>query len=251
MSNLKYSTTISVLPIQITRSTSSSPPPEKKKKMSLTQTYMLAHTARGKLSKEASRPAHNLRRLVGHANMLDNLMLDLANAEQEQEAWFNQSVKSANKEASEPKHIHWAETIPEEVVEEEDSDSESDEEEYQVARQMPVRRVAKTPPPPPPAAELEDSDEEMEYDDEYDDNDLALTRTDSHPPELMHEDSDSESEDESMPPSPPSTTISFDPFSEKQRQAIATTSFYESNKSLSETNQSMFDTALPAQITAF
>ena len=55
-------------------------PPAKKQKMSLTQTYYVASTARSKLGREANRADHNLRVLVGHANLLDNLMLDLANA---------------------------------------------------------------------------------------------------------------------------------------------------------------------------
>ena len=200
--------------------------------MSLTQTYYLAHTARGKLSKEAARGDHNLRLLVGHANLLDGLMLDLANAEQEQESWFNKSVKS-NNTVEEPRHVQWADTISEdfeEAVEEEfyaessDSDSESDDEEEATV-------VHSTTPPSAPqatfaAADL-DEDEAME-DEDYED-DLALTRTSSsHPPELLHEDSDSDSEDESMPPSPPTNEISLEAFSEKQRQAIATTSFYQS-----------------------
>ena len=250
MSNLKHSITSTVVPSQVYRPTTS-PPVEKKKKMSLTQTYMLAHSARGKLSKEAARPAHDLRRLVGHANMLDSLMLDLANAEAEQENWFNQSVKSANKAAQEPKHIHWAEAIPEEAMEEDsDEDAEADdEEEYKVAHHLPIRRVAKSPPP---ALELkdEDEDEEMEEDDDYDD-DLALTRTASHPPELMHEDSDSESDDDSLPPSPPTMSIPFDAYTEKQRQAIATTSFYQSAQPLSASDESFFEHTLPAPIAAY
>ena len=35
--------------------------PQKKQKMSITQTYFLAHSARGKLSREASRSDHDLR----------------------------------------------------------------------------------------------------------------------------------------------------------------------------------------------
>ena len=42
--------------------------PAKKQKMSLTQTYYIASSARGKLGREASKGDHNLRRLVGHAN---------------------------------------------------------------------------------------------------------------------------------------------------------------------------------------
>ncbi len=190
--------------------------------MSLTQTYYLAHTARGKLSKEAARGDHDLRVLVGHANLLDGLMLDLANAEQEQESWFNQTVKSATKASQEPKHVQWADAIPEEVLEDEDiyedhseSDSDDDDDEKMEFTQSNVTVV--------------DADEDQAMaDDDFEDG-LVLTRTSSaHPhdlPQLMHEESDEEeSEDESMPPSPPETSL--DAFS--QKQSIATTSFYPS-----------------------
>ena len=78
--------------------------------MSITQTYFLAHSARGKLSREAARADHDLRLLVGHANMLDSLMIDLANAEQEQERWFNKSLSGAREE----EEIKHEETIVEE-----------------------------------------------------------------------------------------------------------------------------------------
>lgn len=42
--------------------------------MSMAETYFLASKARSKLSREAQRNDHNLRVLVSHANMLDNLM---------------------------------------------------------------------------------------------------------------------------------------------------------------------------------
>lgn len=221
--------------------------------MSLTQTYYLAHTARGKLSKEAAHADHDLRLLVGHANLLDGLMLDLAHAEQEQESWFNQTVKSASKASEEPKHIQWADTIPEELeeaVEEEfyaessdsDSSDSDDDEEMQGAEPIALRKV---PQAPATITTVEyEEDEDME-DEDYGD-DLALTRTSSaHPPELLHEDSDSESEDDSMPPSP---EMPLNAFSEKQRQAIATTSYYQplpiktdSPASLPESDQSFFD----------
>ena len=202
--------------------------------MSLTQTYFLAHTARGKLSKEAARSDHDLRLLVGHANLLDGLMLDLAHAEEEQESWFNQTVKSNTKATEEPKHIQWADTIPEDVeeaVEEfyeesSDSDSESDDEDdvFNYAQPMPARKVEQQA-----VTVVSEADEDEEMEDEDFEDDLALTRTSSnHPPELLHEDSDSESDDDSMPPSPPETELTLDAFSEKQRQAIATTSFYQS-----------------------
>lgn len=183
--------------------------------MSLTQTYYLAHTARAKLSKEAGRADHDLRLLVGHANLLDGLMLDLADAEREQESWFTQSVNGATKESEEPKHIQWADSMPtvvEDYEEEEDSsDDESeasdDEEEISYAA-APLRRV-----PSPPTMITTTA---MDIDSDEDDEDLVLTRTSSRsPPELLHE-SDSESDDDSMPPSPPPLTP--DTYSEKQRQ---------------------------------
>lgn len=163
--------------------------------MSVTQTYFLAHSARGKLSKEASRPDHDLRLLVGHANMLDSLMVDLANAEQEQERWFNNVVSGSADEEEPSKHRH-VETI----TEEEESDDESEVTTVEV-------------------------DSDMEDDDETD-GELTLTRTSSrHSPPELSLDTDSDSDDESMPPSPPTSAIEV--LSEKQRQAIATTSYYD------------------------
>lgn len=146
--------------------------------MSITQTYFLAHSARGKLSKEASRPDHDLRLLVGHANMLDSLMIDLANAEQEQERWFNRSLTGAREQEEELTH---EETIMEEpeadwVAEDAESSDESD------------------------AGEDEEDDEE--------DESLVLTRTVSrHSPPQLAMDEDSESDDEHMPPSPPNLSL--------------------------------------------
>lgn len=185
--------------------------------MSLTQTYYLAHTARAKLSKEAARADHDLRLLVGHANLLDGLMIDLAEAEREQESWFNQTVKGAS--AEEPKHIQWAENLPS-VTEDYEEDSESDsedesEDEIPYAAATPLRTQQLT---------VTITDVDMESDEEEDDEEefehLQLRRTPSRssPPELLHEESDSDSDDDSMPPSPPAPELHLDPFSEKQRQ---------------------------------
>jgi hypothetical protein len=187
--------------------------------MSITQTYYLAHTARGKLSHEAARADHNLRYLVGHANLLDSLMLELAEAEQEQESWFNHSVRGATKEES--KHLRWADTIVEEPEadwqaedadsDDSDSDSEFDEEEVlSIASPITFQRAQ---------AQHVEEEEEIYADDEEDFEMLALTRTPSHsayPPELSHDSEDDSSEDESMPPSPPSDSLPS--FSQKQRQ---------------------------------
>ncbi|KAK3682698.1 hypothetical protein B0T22DRAFT_292352 [Podospora appendiculata] len=199
-------------------------------KMSITQTYYLAHKARAKLSSEAARPDHNLRLLVGHANLLDSLMIDLADAEREQESWFNQSVRGASK--SEDKHIQWADTVVEEpehdwqaedagLYSDSDSDSESDfdeDEDVEMADAVALRRIpshnAISAPLP---LSYDDDDMADDDDDEEDYAQLALQRSPSHsasPPELDH-DSDS-SEDESMPPSPPTAILPT--FSEKARQ---------------------------------
>lgn len=216
----------------------------KNQKMSITQTYFLAHKARAKLSNEAAMPDHNLRLLVGHANLLDSLMLELADAEREQESWFNQSVRNASQEdkkatttTSESKHIQWADSIAEEDEEDDydsssddDSDISSDEDvEMADVEIVSLRRVPSHTFKAPASPKLEVMEVDMEdfEDDDYDDEDyaeLALTRTHSHhsitspPPELEH-DLDESSEDESMPPSPPSTMLpTFEQGKQQQQQ---------------------------------
>jgi len=193
-------------------------PPQKKQKMSLTQTYYIASSARSKLGREASRPDHNLRLLVGHANLLDSLMLDLQDAEREQEAWFNQTVQKAQK-AEEPKHIQWADTIVEEDEEEEDdSDSDSDFDEEDMEMIKTIRSIRQ----PAVSVSSEEYDDEEYYDEEEDEPELALVRTQSHsanPPELVD---DSDSEDESPPSSPPQPNFDdLDLFDEKQAASIS------------------------------
>ena len=224
--------------------------PQKKKTMSITQTYYLAHKARAKLSSEAAQPDHNLRLLVGHANLLDSLMLELAEAERGRESQFNQSVRGATKPQSKPSHlqsVQWAGTIMEVPEDDEeavdasdddsdayysssssDSDDESDDEgDVEMADAVPLRRVSRHPvtclrrPRHVDAMDFED--------DEYEDEDYArlnLTRSPAHPrsppPDLA--DDDGSSEDEIMPPSPPNPPMQE--FSEKQREAIVTTGFY-------------------------
>lgn len=207
-SNLRLQTT---LDSQSTQSFYPSPfkatVPERKSKMSLSQTYRVASSARTKLGREANRADHDLRLLVGHANLLDSLMVELADAEREQEAWFNETLKKSTK-PEEPRRVQWIDTISEEEFEDDsdDSDSDSDFEEEDMQMSMPTRRS--TSPPPSSYDLYYDEDEEVE--DFDDDEDHALVRVASHPPpELIHEDSDSD--DDSSPPSPPSTSLEFDP----------------------------------------
>ncbi|AEO57507.1 hypothetical protein MYCTH_111645 [Thermothelomyces thermophilus ATCC 42464] len=250
--------------------------PRANKKMSIAQTYFLAHKARAKLSSEAARPDHNLRLLVGHANLLDSLMLELADAEREQESWFNQSVRGASHTSSEERRIQWADTIVEEPeqdwrredaesVSDSDSDSDSDfddDEDIEMADAVPLSRIpSHTMLPhkaayPPSVAEEEDEDDGMDEDEEEDLAELALRRTPSNsassssPPEL-EDDSDDSIEDESMPPSPPTPLIPTFEGSQKESTDTPTTidqgdkaAFYEEGYYLPPRNQARLISAI-------
>ena len=97
------------------------------REMSVTQTYMIAHQARGKLAKEANCPDHNLHRLVCHANMLDTLIFDLAHAEEEQESYLNKLSSGKKKKATrKPKVEKWARVVMDKLEEESGSEDEHD-----------------------------------------------------------------------------------------------------------------------------
>ena len=207
---------------------------QRKQKMTLSQTYYLAHVARGKLSKEAAKSDHDLRFLVGHANLLDGLMIDLAEAEREQESWFNQSVKGAAQSSttttststdspSQERHVRWSESLPAvtEDYEEEDSDASDDDDEPEAtlatARSIAVPRATTVSTT---AIVDDDEDEDMAEDEDEEAPELQLRRTPSHssPPELLEE-SESESDSDSdsdMPPSPPAPEL--DVYASKPRR---------------------------------
>jgi hypothetical protein len=235
-SHLRLQSSFDPIAVESTRSHFVSSPPQKKQKMSLTQTYYIAASARSKLGKEASRADHDLRLLVGHANLLDSLMLELADAEREQEAWFNQTVKKASK-AEEPRHVQWVHPIaeyPEEEEEDSDSDSESDyyDEDGDFDMIVPIPRRLVQAPVQITTTELDD--EEDFYEDFEDDEEHALTRTSSQsPPELVH---DEDSDDDSPPVSPPMPNREY-----SEKEAILTTSYYDRKASaLSTPEQASF-----------
>jgi len=244
-SHLRLHSEFEPITAETTRSYFVSSPPQKKQKMSLTQTYYIASSARSKLGREACKPDHDLRLLVGHANLLDSLMLELQHAEREQEAWFNRNVRQMEEEADEQeqqhaRHIQWAEPIMEDDDEDmddsaseiSDTDSESDlEEDFQLA--IPIGRI-RVPAVTVTTSEVdEDYDEEEE--DAYEDEEFGaeLMRVPSNqPPELVL-DSD-ESDDESPPASPPQPTLDFD---EAHRKQTIAASGYTSTKPLSPSQQ--------------
>lgn len=234
-SHLRIQTSFEPISAETARSHFVSSPPQKKQKMSLTQTYYIAASARSKLGKEACRADHNLRLLVGHANLLDSLMIELQDAERQQEAWFNQTMAKASK-AEEPRHIQWADSIAEED-EDDDSDSESECDDDFDMVPLP-RRIAQA------AVQIStmeiDEDEEEFYDDMEDDSDLALTRVPSQiqsPPELTYEE---DSDDESPPASPPNSTLEF-----SEKEAMLTTSFYAKQQTHVMDDQPLFMDSAP------
>ena len=168
--------------------------------MSMTQTYFLAHKARAKLSREAAQPDHDLRFLVGHANLLDTLMLELAEVERAQEQWFNQSVRGASTTTStaqkqQDRHVQWSENLAQVPEEEYDSEEET-------------------------------SDEEDDLEEDYEQ--LSLVRTPSRsnsPPELIEE-SDSEDEDDT-PASPKSAVAQLSTAEKDDEQSEEEESLYK------------------------
>lgn len=183
--------------------------------MTITQTYRLVHTARGKLSHEASRSEHDLRLLVGHANLLDSLMLELQEAEEEQDDWYNNTVSAATKEDN--RQVAWQDDleIPDSSDEEEDSDDEMLD--ALPITMIPIKR-ARSPPAQVTVDEV--SDEEEDSDDDEFNEELVLCRTISHnadthlssPPELVHDSDDSDddsSPSQSCPTSPPQAILEY------------------------------------------
>jgi len=179
-------------------------------KMSVSQTYYLAHTARGKLSSEAARGEHNLRLLVGHANLLDALTIELQDAERAQEAFYNNSIKTAS--GRDAKHISWGSTIMEDSedlinyeVDEVDSDDDDflEDAEQTLSLAQPLAHINSTVSFMLPPSIDEDDEEEEEEDEDEDMADLALTRVpsrSSQPPELIHDYSDESDDDSTVSP---------------------------------------------------
>jgi hypothetical protein len=149
-------------------------------------------------------------------------MIELRDAEREQEAWFNASVQKAQK-SEEPRHIQWIDTIAEEEEESDDSDNDSDsdfdEEEFEMA--VPLRRL-RSPPVSITSEEIDSDEDEDMYEDLEMSAELALTRTHSHPPELVH---DSDSEDDSPPASPPQPNFEYN-----EKEAAAQLSMLSQSK---------------------
>jgi len=223
--------------------------------MSITQTFYLAHKARGKLSSEAAKSDHDLRLLVGHANLLDRLMLNLQTAEKEQDAWFNAMVRGNSTEEDESSFM---DTISEEEEEEtigslasdypesESSDEETDDdyewesENISAVPRRPAYDYSKT---------IIDVDE-VEVDEDFEEEEdgfYALRRTSSHvpmsPPELIEDD---DSDLESLPPSPPQPTLADPLFYEQRSRKEINTGFFDSSSTYEGTSYYSSSNLIPA-----
>ncbi|UNI14235.1 hypothetical protein JDV02_000887 [Purpureocillium takamizusanense] len=209
-----------------------------KKAMSITQTYYLAHKARAKLSREAAQPDHDLRLLVGHANLLDSLMLELADAEREQERWFNQSVRGSSSDKTAARHVQWADSIAEQPEDEYDSDSSDSDSDFDyeddVEMTPAVSVSARTPVVTSRPVAAYDDEQEMGDDLEEDYAQLELVRTPSHsnsPPELLADHDSEESDDESMPPSPADALLPYTEKEAKEQGSLYDEEYYVSRRS--------------------
>jgi len=185
-------------------------------KMSITQTFYLAHKARSKLSSEAARSDHNLRLLVGHANLLDSLMIHISEAEVEQEKWYNSTVRGNERSWEESEYDSDQEkygSLPTDYDSDSDSD-DSDDSDYDLEEPLEIgslqspadhRFLASHQTTVVGVLEVEEDDSDDDYDDDENDDNLSLTRTYSHRPPSLCSDS-SDDEDESNLPSPEQPT---------------------------------------------
>ena len=195
--------------------------PFKPTTMSMSQTFRLAHQARGKLSYEASQQDHDLRLLVGHANLLDQLMLHLASSEHQQQQWIEDSAHqnsyiddreedAADEEDQDPVYGSLATDWPSDSSSDCDDDDSEDDDEFYSSHPNFSRVHVK---------EIYNISEEEEHefsDTPTDDEDglYSLTRTSSHrggPPSLCSDLSEDEDDEHSLPPSPPTLSIHTPP----------------------------------------
>lgn len=194
-------------------------------RVTITETCQIAATCRTKLGKEAVRSDLHLRRLVCHANMLDEIMVQLSQTEQEYQAFLDSKTCVAPVPHKHPPRLQWMDTIseePDDPAEDRDGAFECSltntecntlESKNGSARPTYGTLGSKTRSPPPRPwsnyfDDIDDSDEEEDEDDdgavdddeEEGDDDLSLRRvpTCHRVPELVY-DVDSASDEEEAP----------------------------------------------------
>lgn len=183
-------------------------------KLAITETYHIAATCRSKLGKEADRSDLELRRLVCHANMLDEIMDQLTQSEQAYRASLLEGTVCAAPAPNRPaSKLQWMDTISEEVEEQEDDDDDDDQDcaDDSNHKRAVLKRHSRSPPPKPwtgffddidgSSDEEEDHDQDIESDDEGCNDDLKLQRSSycHRVPELTHDCDSASEEDEALP----------------------------------------------------
>lgn len=119
---------------------------------SIVQAYCLAGKVRAKLRREVDRPIGNLRRLVGHVNVLDDIMDVIHDDEMELESDFP-DFSVLEREQSDSSSMllqsmenHWTE----EDYDMEEPAQSSDQESGWVIQVREIHEAPRRPPPPPP-----------------------------------------------------------------------------------------------------
>lgn len=167
--------------------------PGRRQSLSVAETCYLAQTTRRKLSSEVSRPDHDLRVLVGHANFLDSLMIELAEANQEQASESIPPVKeviTVSQESRRPQSS--SNTVDDkpaddwEVWESDESDSSESDSGDDKSESDGVSGSIQFQPVFKRSDTFAVESREVGEEDEDDYGDLALVRTLSHsPPEML------------------------------------------------------------------
>ncbi|KAF5097649.1 hypothetical protein D0Z00_002332 [Geotrichum galactomycetum] len=175
--------------------------------MSMAETYFLASKAQSKLTHEASKNNHNLRVLVSHANLLDNLMESLSKKKMLPETPLKPTYVN---QYNNPSHFS---TIHEEEEEEEEDDEDFSEDEYSEEeeefepksyKQMPtIDDYSKLTPNiydhEVQVVEISCDDEEEEDEDSEDSNSTVISSPESIPSLSYSSEEESEDELETVP----------------------------------------------------
>jgi hypothetical protein len=167
-------------------------------------------------------------------------MLHLAEAEAEQERWYQNTVRGNERDAEE-----YGSLATDYESEEEESDDEEEYEEEDTRPHYSAPTIA--------IHEVEDEEEEedcQDYEDDYEDDEdgmFALTRTTSHrPPSLCSDESDDDDEDH--PPSPLQPAEDHFPLSQKDLHEVS----YFDGSLLHEPSEVIFgDRLLPTMVSSY
>jgi hypothetical protein len=172
--------------------------------MSMAETYFLASKAQSKLTHEASKNNHNLRVLVSHANLLDNLMESLSKKKMLPETPLKPTYVSQYNNTSQFSTIHEEEEEDDEDYSEEEYSEEEEELEPKSYKQMPtIDDYSKLTPNmcdhEVQVVEISCDDEEDDEEDSEDSNSTVISSPESIPSLSYSSEEESEDELETVP----------------------------------------------------